>query len=148
MVKAKPTTEWERPSGPAVLLSGGNPQVPLGYGQEPVDYFIEACPGWKSGLARQLDDLITQAVPGVQKAVKWNTPMYGVEPDRYFAGFHCLNRYIKVSFHQGSRLEPLPPGTSKQAAVRYLDIYEDDVLDEGQFIDWMQQASRLGGEKM
>lgn len=131
-----------------VRLSGGNPQVPLGYGEEPVRWFIDAMPGWQAGVGRALDALVTEAAPGVMKAVKWNTPMYGMELDHYFLGFHCFERYIKVSFNAGARLTPLPPGPSKQANVRYLDIHEDDRLDEAQFKDWVRQASRLPGDKM
>jgi hypothetical protein len=140
-------TPWVAPRE-VVYLSGGNPQAPLGYGEEPVQWFIAAMPGWKNALGQRLDALITEAAPGVMKAVKWNTPLYGMELDHYFVGFHCFDRYIKVSFNTGARLEPMPPGTSKQADVRYLDIYEDDALDEAQFRDWIKQASRLPGVKM
>jgi len=140
-------TPWVAP-GEVVYLSGGNPQVPLGYGEAPVAWFIAAMPGWQSAIGRKLDALITNAVPGVLKAVKWNTPMYGMELDHYFVGFHCFERYIKVSFNTGAKLEPVPPGRSRQADVRYLDIYEDDALDEAQFKDWVRQASQLPGVKM
>jgi hypothetical protein len=105
-------------------------------------------PGWKQRVGRQLDAIITRTVPGVLKAVKWNTPMYGVEEHHYFLGYHCLTKYVKVSFMRGAELVPLPPGTSKQAAVRYLDIYEADSIDEAQFADWVQQASFLPGDKL
>ena len=105
-------------------------------------------PGWKRAVGEQLDRVIEAAVPGVQKAVKWNTPLYGMALDHYFLGFHCFDKYIKVSFNLGARLEPLPPGRSKQANVRYLDIHEDAGFDEAQFADWVKQASRLPGEKM
>lgn len=131
-----------------VRLSGGNPQVPLGYGEAPVQWFIAAMPGWQGAVGKRLDALITDAVPEVMKAVKWNTPMYGMEVDHYFLGFHCFDRYIKVSFNTGARLMPPPPGTSKQAEVRYLDIYEGENLDEAQFVDWVKQASRLPGIRM
>ena len=140
-------TPWVAPKE-IVRLSGGNPQAPLGYGEEPVRWFIGAMPGWQSAMGETLDRLITAAVPGVMKAVKWNTPMYGMELDHYFLGFHCFDKYIKVSFNFGARLDPLPPGTSKQANVRYLDILEGDALDEAQFKDWVRQASRLPGEKL
>jgi hypothetical protein len=138
---------WEAPKE-LVRLSGGNPQVPLGYGEAPVEWFIAHMPGWQAGVGKRLDALITAAAPGVLKAVKWNTPMYGMELDHYFAGFHCFDRYIKVSFNTGAKLEPMPPGPSKQADVRYLDIYEGDALDEAQLKDWIRQASRLPGIKM
>ena len=138
---------WVAPTE-IVRLSGGNPQAPLGYGEEPVRWFIAAMPGWQSAVGARLDRLITAAAPGVMKAVKWNTPMYGMELDHYFLGFHCFERYIKVSFNTGAMLTPLPPGTSKQAKVRYLDIFEGDALDEAQFRDWVRQASQLPGEKL
>lgn len=140
-------TPWVAPNT-IVRLSGGNPQAPLGYGEEPVRWFIGAMPGWQSAVGETLDRLITAAAPGVMKAVKWNTPMYGMELDHYFLGFHCFDRYIKVSFNSGAKLNPLPPFTSKQANVRYLDIREGDGFDEEQFKDWVRQASQLPGEKM
>lgn len=137
----------DKPNG-VVLLSGGNPQIPLGYGNAVVQSYIEAMPGWKSDVGRKLDALITAAIPEVSKAVKWNTPFYGLEGQGWFLGFHCLNKYVKVSFTQGASLEPKPPGPSKQAAVRYLDIYEADEIDQAQFTDWVKQASLLPGDKI
>lgn len=131
-----------------VRLSGGNPQIAKGYGDAVVQRYIAAMPGWQSAVGRKLDAIIIQTVPDVQKAVKWNTPFYGLEPDHYFVSFHCLTRYVKVAFHKGAHLDPQPPGTSKQADVRYLDIYENDELDEGRFADWVRQASALPGEKL
>lgn len=130
------------------LLSGGNPQIAKGYGDAVVQAYIEAMPGWKSGVGRRLDTLISEAVPGVAKAVKWNSPFYGVEQGSWFLGFHCMTRYVKVAFFKGAHLLPLPPGTSKQAEVRYLDIYEDRPFDERQFSDWVRQASARPGERM
>lgn len=129
------------------LLSGGNPQIPKGYGDAPVQAYIAAMPGWKSEVGRRLDAIITQQVPGVRKAVKWNSPFYGVEDDVWFLSVHCFTRYIKVTFFRGSSLRPVPPGRSKYEDVRHLDIYEGQ-LDEGQFADWVRQASRLPGERM
>jgi hypothetical protein len=132
-----------------VLLTGGNPQIPKGYGDGPVQDYINAIPvKWKQDYSRQIDRIIEKTVPGVMKAVKWNTPMYGTEKDHYFLGFHMLDRYVKVSFNMGAHLDPRPPGTSKQADVRYLDLYEEDGLDEEQFADWVKQASKLPGVKM
>lgn len=131
-----------------VLLSGGNPQIAKGYGDAPVQAYIAAMPGWKSDVGRRLDALIEQTIPGVSKAVKWNSPFYGVEQGVWFLGFHCMTKYIKVAFFRGASLHPLPPGESKQKHVRYLDIYEDDGFDETQFADWVKQASQLPGEKM
>jgi hypothetical protein len=131
-----------------VLLSGGNPQIAKGYGDAPVQAYIAAMPGWKSDLGRRLDSLVEEAVPGVSKAVKWNTPFYGVESGRWFLAFHCFTKYVKLTFFDGASLDPVPPGKSKQERVRYLDVREGDVLDERQFPDWVQQASRLPGERL
>jgi hypothetical protein len=130
------------------LLSGGNPQIAKGYGEAPVQAYIEAMPGWKSAVGRTIDAIITQTVPSVEKAVKWNSPLYGVERGSWFASFHCFDRYIKVAFFKGAMLSPPPPVASKQAEVRYFHIHEHDTLDEMQFADWVSQASRLPGEKM
>lgn len=145
-------TKADDRSGPSdggpVLLSGGNPQIPKGYGDEPVQRYIAAMPGWKCGVGERLDALVVRAVPGVQKAVKWNSPFYGVEKDVWFLSFHCFTKYVKVAFFQGASLDPQPPGSSKQEKVRYLDIREDDAIDAAQFTDWVKQASRLPGERM
>jgi hypothetical protein len=134
--------------GEVRLLSGGNPQIAKGYGDAPVQAYIAAMPGWKSDMGCRLDALIERTIPGVSKAVKWNSPFYGVEKGRWFLGLHCMTKYIKVAFFDGASLDPLPPGTSKQKNVRYLDIYEDDELDEAQFADWVKQASQLPGERL
>ncbi|OYW80400.1 MAG: histidine kinase [Asticcacaulis sp. 32-58-5] len=130
------------------LLSGGNPQIPKGYGDGPVQAYIDAMPEWKQAVGRRLDALIEQAVPDVRKAVKWNTPFYGLKDDHWFVAFHCFTKYIKVTFFRGTSLDPVPPGTSKQAEVRYLDIYQDRPFDEAQFVNWIKQASQLPGEKL
>lgn len=130
-----------------VLLSGGNPQIPKGYGDAPVQAYVTAMPGWKNEIGRRLDALIVRTVPGVRKAVKWNSPFYGLEDDSWFLSFHCFAKYIKVAFFRGASLDPPPPGASKHKDVRYLDIYEGE-LDEAQFRDWVKQASRLPGERM
>ncbi|EGF89367.1 domain of unknown function DU1801 family protein [Asticcacaulis biprosthecium C19] len=135
-------------SSEPVLLSGGNPQIAKGYGDAPVQAYIAAMPGWKRAVGEMLDTLIVKAVPGVQKAVKWNTPFYSVDDKTWFLGFHCLTKYVKVAFPRGASLEPLPPGTSKQTQVRYLDIYEDKPFDEAQFTAWVEQASQLPGDKL
>jgi hypothetical protein len=129
------------------LLSGGNPRVAKGYGEEPIRAYIAAMPGWKSAVGEKVDAIITRTVPGVLKAVKWNSPMYGAEPGHYFLGVHVFAKYVKIAFFAGARLDPLPPGTSKQDNVRYLDIREGG-FDETQFADWVRQASQLPGEKM
>ena len=135
--------------GQPVLLSGGNPQIAKGYGDAPVQAYIAAMPGWKNALGARLDALITSAVPGVRKAVKWNSPLYGAADEGmgWFLGIHLFNSYVKVSFFRGASLNPIPPGTSKQKEVRYYDVYEDK-LDEAQFADWVRQASQQPGEKM
>ena len=129
------------------LLSGGNPQVPKGYGDAPVQAYIAAMPGWKHEVGQRLDALIVRSVPGVKKAVKWNSPFYGMEENHWFLSFHVFAKYIKVAFFRGAQLKPVPPGTSKHPQVRYLDISEG-ALDEAQFVDWVKQASQLPGEKM
>lgn len=130
------------------LLSGGNPQIAKAYGDAPVQAYIAAMPGWKSNVGQRLDALITRAVPGVQKAVKYNSPLYGIEGQGWFVSFHVFADYVKVAFFRGASLRPIPPGKSKQKEVRYLDIHEDDQLDEAQFFTWVTQASKLPGEKL
>ncbi len=143
----KPAKAAAEPAGKPVLLSGGNPQIAKGYGDAPVQAYIAAMPGWKSEVGRRLDALIVGAVPGVKKAVKWNSPFYGVEDDFWFLSFHVFAKYVKVTFFRGAALRPPPLGKSKYEDVRYLDIHEGE-LDEAQFADWVKQASRLPGEKM
>lgn len=135
------------PDGPR-LLSGGNPQIAKGYGDAPVQAYIAAMPGWKQDVGRRLDALIARTVPNVSKAVKWNTPLYGMEGDGWFLSFHCFARYVKVAFFRGASMDPVPPGESRQKDVRYLDIHEQDPFDEAQIVAWVKQASRLPGERM
>jgi hypothetical protein len=130
------------------LLSGGNPQIAKGYGDEPVQAYIESMPDWKRAIGRKVDELVTRAVPDVRKAVKWNSPFYGVEEKSWFLSFHCFTNYVKVAFFRGASLRPVPPGESTQADVRYLDIRENDPIDEPQLMDWFKQASKLPGERM
>jgi hypothetical protein len=129
------------------LLAGGNPQIPKGDGDAPVQAYIAAMPGWKRDIGRRLDALIVRTVPGVRKAVKWNSPFYGAEGDGWFLNFHCFTNYVKVAFFRGTSLRPLPPGESKHKDVRYLDIHEGQ-FDEAQFVAWVKQASQLPGERM
>jgi hypothetical protein len=131
-----------------LLLSSGNPQIAKGYGDAPVQAYIAAMPDWKSGVGRRLDALITRILPGVRKAVKYNSPLYGLEGEGWFLSLHVFTKYIKVAFFRGASLCPVPPGNSKQKEVRYLDIHENDQLDEAQLADWIMQASQLPGEKM
>jgi hypothetical protein len=131
-----------------VLLSGGNPRIAKGYGDAPVQAYIAAMPGWKRDVGRRLDALIARTVPGVRKAVKWNSPFYGVEGQGWFLGIHTFKNYVKVGFFRGTSLRPVPPGASKGKERRYLDIHEDDKLDEAQMANWVKQASQLPGERM
>jgi hypothetical protein len=128
------------------LLTGGNPQIPKGDGDAPVQAYIAAMPGWKQDIGRKLDALITESVPGVQKAVRWNSPFYGVEGRGWFLGAHCLTKYVKVTFFRGLSLKPIPPGgTPKSGDARWLDIYENDGFDEKQMTAWIKQATALPG---
>jgi hypothetical protein len=129
------------------LLAGGNPQIAKADGDAPVRAYIAAMPGWKRDVGRRLDALIVRTVPGVHKAVKWNSPFYGVEDQVWFLSFHVFTKYVKVTFFRGASLRPVPPGESKHKDVRYLDIHEDE-LDEAQFAIWVKQASQLSGERM
>ncbi len=135
------------------LLAGGNPQIAKGDGDAPVQAYIAAMPGWKRDVGRRLDALIARTLPDVRKAVKWNSPFYGIEGQGWFLSFHCYTNYIKVAFFRGTSLRPLPPGESKQKEVLYLDIHEGDMPQGGTFDDtlfaaWVEQASRLPGERM
>jgi hypothetical protein len=135
-------------AGEPTLLSGGNPQIAKGYGDAPVQAYIAAMPGWKSDVGHRLDALITRTVPGVYKAVKWNSPLYGIEGQGWFLSVHCFANYIKLAFFRGMSLSPIPPGESKQKEVRYFHIHEEDQLDEAQLAAWVEQASQLPGERM
>jgi hypothetical protein len=130
------------------LLAGGNPQIAKGDGDAPVQAYIAAMPGWKREVGRRLDALIVRTVPGVRKAIKWNSPFYGVEGQGWFLGIHCFTNYVKVAFFRGTSLRPVPPGESKSKDTRYLDLHEDDPLDEAQIGAWVKQASQLPGERM
>lgn len=143
-----PGLDWGMSKEP-VLLSGGNPQIAKGEGDAVVQSYIDAMPGWKQDVGRWLDDAVSRAVPGVRKAVKWNTPFYGV-PDGtgWFMGFHCVTKYVKVTFFNGADLDPVPPVASKQARVRYVHVHEDDTRDEALFAEWIRQAAALPEEKL
>jgi hypothetical protein len=132
-------------AGPVKLLSGGNPQIAKADGDAPVRAYIAAMPGWKRDLGERLDALIVRTVPDVRKAVKWNSPLYGVEGRGWFLGIHCFTKYVKVAFFRGASLRPLPPGPSKDTNTRYLDIREGDELDEAQVASWVKQAAALPG---
>jgi hypothetical protein len=148
--KARPTTKAR--ASPAkkrgkrlILLSGGNPRVAKAAGDAPVQAYIAALPGWKREVAQRLDALIMRSVPRVQKAVKWNSPFYGLEGRGWFVGVHAFTHYLKLAFFRGTLLRPLPPGVSKGKDVRYLDIHEGDALDEAQLSKWLKQAAALPG---
>ena len=130
------------------LLSGGNPQIAKGYGDAPVQEYIAAMPSWKRDIGRRIDHIITRTTPEAQKAVKWNSPLYGIEGQGWFLSFHCFTKYIKVTFFRGASLTPAPPVESKHKEVRYFHIHEHDPIDEAQFAEWVTQASQLPGEKM
>ena len=149
--KTAPKPRSRKIAKPA-LLAGGNPQIAKADGDAPVQAYIAAMPGWKRTVGRRLDAIIARTVPGVRKAVKWNSPFYGVEgqgeENGWFLSFHCFTKYVKVAFFRGTSLRPIPPGKSRSKDTRYLDIHEDDRLDEAQFAAWVKQASRLPGERM
>lgn len=134
-----------KPSSEPVLLAGGNPQIPKGDGDGPVQAYIEAMPGWKHDVGRRLDDLVGDVVPNVRKAVRWNSPFYGVEGRGWFASLHCFTRYVKVTFLKGASLDPRPPEPSKDADTRYVHIHEDGEIDEEKMKLWIRQAAALPG---
>ncbi len=137
------------PGGPQPrLLAGGNPQIPKGDGDAPVQDYLAAMPGWKQGVGRGLDQLVERTVPGVRKAVRWNSPFYGVEGRGWFLSFHCFARYVKVTFLNGASLRPPPAVPSRHEYVRYHHIREGDALDDGQLADWIAQAAALPGEEL
>jgi hypothetical protein len=140
--RAKPDASEARPP---VLLSGGNPRIAKADGDAPVQAYIEAMPGWKSDLGKRLDALIVRTVPDVRKAVKWNSPLYGIDGQGWFLGIHCFTHYVKVTFFRGTSLRPVPSGASKHEDVRYFDIREGDELDEAQMANWVKQAAALPG---
>jgi len=149
--KTAPKSQSRKVAKPT-LLAGGNPQIAKADGDAPVRAYIAAMPGWKRDVGRRLDALIVRTVPGVRKAVKWNSPFYGIEgpgeENGWFLSFHCFTKYVKVAFFRGTSLSPVPPGESKSKDTRYLDIHEDDQLDEAQLAAWVKQASLLPGERM
>jgi hypothetical protein len=132
-------------TGRQILLAGGNPQIDKADGDAPVQAYIAAMPGWKNAVGRSLDALVARTVPGVRKAVKWNSPFYGVEGKGWFLAFHCFTKYVKVTFFSGGLLHPLPPVNSKDKNTRYFHVHEDDVLDEALVATWIQQASVIPG---
>lgn len=132
-------------AGAPVLLTGGNPQIAKGDGDAPVQAYIAAMPGWKRAVGERLDALIERAVPGVRKAVKWNSPFYGIEGNGWFLGVHCVAKYVKVAFFRGTSLQPMPPVESKNEGTRYLHIHEGEAIDEELVAGWIRQAAALPG---
>lgn len=144
--KSKKPSKLKKNKQGVVLLSGGNPQIAKADGNAPVQAYIKAMPGWKSALGKRLDALIVRNVPKVQKAVKWNSPLYGIEGQGWFVSFHVLTKYVKVTFFEGVALTPMPPGgTAKSGRGRWIDIYEDDELDQELMSSWIKQASEIPG---
>ena len=139
------TADKQTAAAQPTLLAGGNPKIAMADGDAPVQDYITAMPGWKRDVGRRLDALIVRAVPEVRKAVKWNSPFYGVEGHGWFLSFHCFTNYVKVAFFHGASLRPLPPGESRHKDVRYLDIREGDEVDEARLVRWVRQASQLPG---
>lgn len=127
------------------LLSGGNPQIPKGDGDAPVQAYIAAMPGWKSEVGRRLDELIVRTVPEVNKAVRWNSPWYGVEGQGWFLSYHCFTKYIKITFIDGAHLDPIPPVASKDEHARYYHLHEHDDIDDQLLGNWISQAAELPG---
>ena len=150
MPRKSPTAPRPLPKAGAkatTLLSGGNPRIAKAEGDEPVQAYIAAMPGWKRDVGARIDALVARTVPDVRKAVKWNSPFYGIEGQGWFLSFHTYTHYIKLAFFRGASLRPLPPGASKSEGVRYLDIREDDALDEAQLARWFEQAAAMPGWK-
>jgi len=142
--KPSAQTSTKKATKTPALLSGGNPQIPKGDGDAPVEAYLAAMPGWKREVGHRLDALITETVPGVRKAVKWNSPFYGAG-EGWFLNFHCFTKYVKVAFFRGTSLRPMPPGTSTHKEVRYLDIHEGEAFDEELLAGWIRQAAALPG---
>ena len=138
----------KRAAAKPALLAGGNPQIAKADGDAPVQAYIAAMPGWKRDVGRRLDALVVREAPGVRKAIKWNSPLYGIEGQGWFLGVHCFTKYVKVAFFRGTSLRPVPPRESKSKDTRYVDIHEDEQLDEAQLAAWVKQASQLPGERM
>ena len=146
----RPAQASEKPDGKPVngevkLLSGGNPQIAKADGDAPVQAYIAAMPDWKSDVGRRLDELVVRTVPGVRKAVRWNSPFYGVEGQGWFLSYHCFTRYVKVTFLNGGSLDPLPPVESKDPDTRYYHIQEDGKIDDDLVASWVRQAAAIPG---
>ena len=136
----------ERGPDGVILLSGGNPQIPKGDGREPVQAYLDAVPDWKGAIGRHLDALITAEVPGARQAVRWNSPFYGIDDNGWFLSLHCFDKYVKVTWLNGARLDPPPPESSKHPNVRYSDIRQHDTIDDDQLRAWIRQAASIPGD--
>lgn len=145
----KPAAKKVAPRAAATpkLLSGGNPQIPKADGDEPVQAYIAAMPGWKRDVGRRIDELVVANVPNVRKAVRWNTPFYGIEGQGWFLGVHCITKYVKVAFLRGTSLRPMPPVESKNEGTRYFHVHEGEEIDEKQWSSWLRQAAKIPGDK-
>ena len=144
-ISKKSATVAKKAAAKPTLLAGGNPRIAKADGDAPVRAYIAAMPGWKRNVGRGLDALIARTVPGVRKAVKWNSPFYGIEGQGWFLSFHTFTNYVKVTFFRGTSLRPVPPGESKHKEVRYVDIRQNDQIDEAQMATWIRQAAALPG---
>jgi len=147
-IKVARTAATKKSTAAPILLTGGNPQIAKGYGDAPIQAYLAAMPGWKQDVGRRLDALISATVPGVHKAVKWNSPFYGRDDQGWFLNFHCIAKYLKVAFFRGTALHPVPPVGSKHPEVRYFHIHEHDPFDAAQLASWIKQASQLPGQRM
>ena len=143
--KSKSSAKTRAKTEPVKLLSGGNPQIAKADGDAPVRAYIAAMPGWKSKLGKRLDAIIVRNAPKVRKAVKWNSPFYGIEGQGWFLNIHCFTKYVKVTFFKGASLRPAPPGSGKDKDARWIDIYTDDKFDEELMATWVKQAAALPG---
>ena len=145
---SKASSKDTKPDTEVTLLSGGNPQIAKADGDAPVQQYIQAMPGWKSTVGLRIDELVNREVDGVSKAVRWNSPFYGVEGQGWFLSYHCFTKYVKLTFFSGKSLQPIPSGgTPKSGEARWIDIYEDDEIDEQLLTSWIQQAAELPGWK-
>jgi len=140
-----PAKALQTKAKPVKLLTGGNPQIPKGDGDAPVQAYIAAMPGWKSAVGKRLDALIVRNLPQVQKAVRWNSPFYGIEGQGWLVSFHVLTRCVQLNFFCGAALQPVPSGSGKDPNARWLNISEGEALDEAQITAWLKQAAGMSG---
>src|SRR5204863_4523013 len=129
-----------RPSSGAATLRSRRPTA-----MRPSRPISPPCRAGNATSGAAFDALIVRNVPNLRKAVRWNSPMYGIEGQGWFLGFHTFTHYVKVAFFRGTSLRPVPPGASKGKDTRYIDIHEGDELDEAQMANWVKQAAALPG---